>query len=203
MVPVCIGGLVGSDASCLISLEGVATLSAVVQAVVAIVLVIAGLLQLRAIRRQIEAGNEQTRLVAEQTRLMALQQAADEERERKWRTLSECNRYDSDPVIHEATVKLWEHRLGRSGTPDPRVLKPYAATILNYLDSLAIGVNQGLYIDALIKDHMAEIVRYHVANHLNDAFAAACELNRNDYLAVLAMERGWSALVRPEPSYKA
>jgi hypothetical protein len=118
--------------------EGHVALWTAVLAVATSALVIMGLRQLRSIRD--EANRE--------------------------RTLRVCERYDTDPILDRALRRLaigW-----RTGDiqRDPEKYRPFVTTVLNYLDTLAIGIAQGLYIEELARDHLAEIVKFHHREYL-------------------------------------
>jgi hypothetical protein len=61
--------------------------------------------------------------------------------------------------------------------------------ILNYLDAIAIGVEQGLYIEELAKVHLKNIVNKHV----NHAFISEGLLKdyKDDYLKLCDMNDKW------------
>lgn len=88
---------------------------------------------------------------------------------KKNRTLDICNRYDNDPVFDAATEALDRAKKSGDLAANPKSYRKAVVTILNYLDSIAIGIEQGLYINSLAKDHLNEILQTHVAEYLNDA----------------------------------
>jgi hypothetical protein len=76
------------------------------------------------------------------------------EREKKWATIKACERYDSEPSINQYARKIWEE--SKSGTDYVNVdnILHDIIGLMNYLDSLAIGVDQGVYNEQIVKDHM-------------------------------------------------
>lgn len=114
------------------------------------------------------------------------------EEERRSRTLNACDRYDTDPVIHSCLLRLAEAR--RDGTLDqngPR-FRPEVATVLNYLDSLAVGITQGLYIEEIVRDHNGPIVKRHVSQYLADGRATIFEVNTENYQSLTELCNRWS-----------
>lgn len=81
------------------------------------------------------------------------------------RTLAACDRYDTDPILDIALRRISGSKL--SGRWPERELRLDVKTVLNYLDALAIGIEQGLYLDELARDHMAPIVKAHVKEYLS------------------------------------
>lgn len=73
--------------------------------------------------------------------------------------------------------------------------------ILNYLDGIAIGVGQGLYIEELARDHLRSIVSYHVSHLLKPSSKTKFDgLDENDYLFLMDMNSKWA---RSQPYYKS
>jgi hypothetical protein len=114
---------------------------------------------------------------------------------RKWKTLEICAQYEFSETISAAAAKVKagfaEEQLGNKKCSHDATL------ILNYLDGIAIGVRQGLYIESLARDHLKQIVRYYADKVLHD-----CErfgLDANDYQFVTAMNAKWAL---DEPYYR-
>ena len=74
-------------------------------------------------------------------------------------TLDACQRYEKDPELRSAMRNI---RQATSQGSDYTLLSAEnsfdAFTILNYLDALACGILQGVYIEALVKDHMRDTI---------------------------------------------
>ena len=76
--------------------------------------------------------------------------------EAKWRTTQACEKFDSDPILTVAAKNIRnrmhnEHYSGQDVYND-------CAVLLNYFDSLAIGVEQGLYYEDIVRDHYETVV---------------------------------------------
>ena len=116
--------------------------------VATVALVIIGFRQLRAIRQQIQIANEQTKI---------------------WRSVDACDGFNRDPIVEEATKNIWTasgqgqdySKIGDSNERDVILL-------LNYLDRLAIAIDQGLYVEQIIKDYLQPIVLKAGDNFINN-----------------------------------
>ncbi|HEY0464322.1 MAG TPA: hypothetical protein VGC79_08945, partial [Polyangiaceae bacterium] len=82
---------------------------------------------------------------------------------KKERTLAICHRYDIDPVLDVSLRSLWILQTSANKTAkDLKKHRPDIVTVLNYLDSIAVGIEQELYIEELARDHIESIVKTHV-----------------------------------------
>ncbi len=70
-----------------------------------------------------------------------------------------CQRYDFDPVIEAATARIWEAS-NKGIDYKTNVERRDIVVLLNYLDGLAIGIDQGLYVEQIVKDHLASIFEH-------------------------------------------
>jgi hypothetical protein len=95
-------------------------------ALATVILILIGFFQIRAIRKQ----------------------------NQRWHTLSVCERYTTDPILDGSLKSL--RKLHNEGTFDAECKKHTTEiiTVLNYLDGIAIGIYQGLYLDELARDHL-------------------------------------------------
>ena len=87
--------------------------------------------------------------------------------QKNWETLKACERYESDQVLTQCLMALREARLDSKLTAEPRRYSLEMSTILNYLEGIAIGVEQGFYDKNIVRDHLEIIMRGHVRNSLN------------------------------------
>jgi hypothetical protein len=94
----------------------------------------AAAIQLHLIRRQIGLG-------------------AEENRQRS--TVTACERFDTDPVIHQITKRIWTASAGGQHYDPDHIDTHDLIALLNYFDALAIGVEQGFYDEAVVKAHMS------------------------------------------------
>jgi hypothetical protein len=117
---------------------------------------------------------------------------------RKTATLAACEKYDNDPVFDNYLRELSANR--PDVTVNPLKYRLAISTILNYLDGIAIGVAQGLYLDNLAKDHLEDIVKTYVGDYLLDTSKAnAMAIAQQDYRHLLALYARW---FKPTVAYK-
>lgn len=94
---------------------------------------------------------------------------------RETQTLLACGRYDTDPIIFTCqerlvAVKSYKKRNDAALIANADKIRQEALTVLNFLDAIAIGVSQGLYIEHLAREHLINIVRKHVAEFIDSGF---------------------------------
>lgn len=143
------------------------------------VVAIAAWIQLPLISRQVRELSEQIRLSRE-----AEQNA--ERRTREWETLKACQRYDYDPVLDEATRRIWvasnQGKDYRARELDPRDI----TSLLNYLDGIAIGIQQDLYIENIVKDHLGIVFDHAVKSFLDSGI-----IEKEGFDCLLAVHARW------------
>ena len=109
------------------------SIAILVSALSTLALVIVGIFQLR----QINCGLEEN-----------------QDREKRQRTLNACDRYVFDPIIHSYTNSIWLN--SNNGKDYTHITEPDYNIIafMNYLEGIAIGVSQGVYIKEIIRDYL-------------------------------------------------
>lgn len=75
------------------------------------------------------------------------------------RTLRMCVDYNIDPIIDASARSLRKAHQDGAFQSDPNAFRSDIATIFNYFDMIAVGVEQGLLIDNLARDHLQNIIR--------------------------------------------
>lgn len=111
------------------------------------------------------------------------------------RTLDFCNRYDQDPILDLCLRRLWEARRSGDLKKDSEAYRPDIATLLNYLDSLAVGIEQGLYIEELARDHIEPLIHRHVNQYLTTDAISHLRLEwleRSNYTSLVKLSERWS-----------
>jgi hypothetical protein len=137
-----------------------------------LLIVIAGWIQLRSIRRE-----------------------ADKER-----TIAMCNRYEFDPVLDASARRLSAATAaGGDFATNPSKYKSDVVTVLNYLDALAVGIKQGIYIEALAQDHTHVILKGYVKAHLDHSAPQISGIEREHFRHLLELYDKWS---KEEPKFK-
>jgi hypothetical protein len=151
-------------------LDIVGALGGLLAGVATTFLVIIGRQQIVALRAQMSSAQEDSRVE---------------------RTLAACSRYESDQVI-ERCVKTLKDAL-RNGEYDrtPRDYEHEAKMVLNYLDTIAIGIKQGLYIEELARDHMKPILRYYREHYMDPSRAFERGINLDEYACLNDLASSW------------
>jgi hypothetical protein len=79
------------------------------------------------------------------------------------RTLAMCDRYDTDPVLDRCVRALNKAKAaGGDFSENPGNYADEVSTVLNYFDSLAIGIERGLYDESLAHVHNRDILSEYV-----------------------------------------
>ncbi|MBR0741497.1 hypothetical protein JQ581_31650 [Bradyrhizobium liaoningense] len=78
------------------------------------------------------------------------------------RTLAVCDRYDLDPQLDSFCRNIAKARDSGDLQINPRDYRLDMCSIMNYLESMAIGVERGLYDKEVIRDYMEPILRGYV-----------------------------------------
>jgi hypothetical protein len=113
-------------------------------------LVIVAWIQLPLVSRQVNS-------LAEQIRLSRVAEINAERRTREWETLKACDRYNTDQILEAATQRAWYTSDAEINYKKSEVDHRDLTIIVNYLDGIAIGVQQGLHIEDLVKDHIGSV----------------------------------------------
>jgi hypothetical protein len=130
---------------------------------------------------------EQVRGLAEQIRLSREGEKHAERRVRELETLKACEHYNFDPIIEAATKRLWDASDGMKDYSKPGVDQRDVTVLLNYLDGIAIGVGQGLYIEPLVKDHLGFLFDHVVRNIVEGTMKG----DRAGIEAMMALHAQW------------
>jgi len=85
--------------------------------------------------------------------------------QRNWATLQVCDKYDLDPIIRTVVSRLKNYentRLDETVAPvdanNGYGSKDDSITLLNYFDAIAIGMEQGFYVEDIVTDHLYGIM---------------------------------------------
>jgi hypothetical protein len=117
---------------------------------------------------------------------------------RATQTLEACGRYDTDPVIYACQKKLVRIKGGKKRDDaalkaNSLLIRQEALIVLNFLDAIAIGVQQKLYIEDLARAHLINIVRKHVAEFIDSGFLEAIDCPRSSYDTLIALDNKWQS----------
>jgi hypothetical protein len=133
-------------------------------AVPTIFLAVAAWKQLPLLRAQLEARSDQlvaARAAEEaENQRQALSRLEDDWRAIEANTVRGCERYFTNPVVYAATRAVYA--AAQNGKVyDRKVMEPNEhdlITVLNYLNALAVGVEEEIYSGDIIKDHLQTLL---------------------------------------------
>jgi hypothetical protein len=120
----------------------------------------------------------------------------------KSRTLEVCGRYIMDPVLDATLHRLRKAKFDGTLEKEPQSHYTDIRTLLNYLDNLAVGAHQGLYIEKVLRDHMHPVVIAHVTQYLVGSGPSTYGLNVNNYQHLLRLHSEWSPTPRPKTWFR-
>lgn len=115
---------------------------------------------------------------------------------KRTRTLEVVSKYDHDPVLDRALRRLARAR-------DSKVL--YTATmqyrsdivaVMNYFESIAIGLHQDIFIAEMVRDYMEPIFRSHIEEIEKEKLFEKIGSNPNDFEHICALNSSW----KPKPT---
>lgn len=112
---------------------------------------------------------------------------------RGWRTLDACEKYDTDPVLDLCSQNLAAGKDSGDFDKAPRSYRLNVYTLLNYLEGLSIGIDQNLYVEDIVRDHLEGVVRKLVGDYLDEETAKKIGFDPRDYERLAALDRRWSA----------
>jgi hypothetical protein len=174
-------------------------LATVALAIPTIFLAIAAWKQLPLLRSQLKAlGQQITDAQAAATQQAEAQRKAREAEE--WRyieanTLRACEKYFSNLVIHAATRKVFAGTY--NGTKYDKATFKFQhelITVLNYLNGIGTGVEEGIFSGEIVKDHMPNTITKVV-----DVIIPALVDRPGDFQALINLRNNWTM---PNPSYQ-
>ncbi|MFC1789275.1 hypothetical protein ACFLZE_05120 [Thermodesulfobacteriota bacterium] len=81
------------------------------------------------------------------------------EREKKWKTVAACDLYLTDPILFNNSKRIWER--SNSGTDYTSCRRDDQDTIqlLNYFESLSVGIEQRIYVEEIVKDNLEHSIQ--------------------------------------------
>ncbi len=157
-------------------------------AIATLALAVAAWVQLPIVARQLSALSEQIKLTREA-------EANAARRLREWETLKACQIYDSDPTLDEATKRIWIASCKGTNYASASVDTRDMICLLNYLDGLSIGIEQELYIEKVVKDHLGPVF-----NHAVTDFVESGLVNKDGLESLMRVHAKWFR-VPHKPSY--
>lgn len=122
-----------------------------------------------------------------------IQIAAARRENRLTQTLIACGLYDTSSVIFECCRTLTKAKDSGELQLDPGRFKLEILTVLNFLDGIAIGVSQKMYVKDLVKDHMSAIMARQVADLLSESVGPKVDCSPEHFTNLVALNNEWSS----------
>jgi hypothetical protein len=116
---------------------------------------------------------------------------------RRWQTLAAVDRYNYDPIMDGCLRKLRDAKNQNQFKDHEKDFRLEITTILNCLDGIALCINQGLYIEELVRDHLQNVVIEHASEYLDDGIPGKIEFEARDFPYLQALAARWTRLSRP------
>lgn len=121
---------------------------------------------------------------------------------RKNRTIEMVGRYDHDPILDQALRRMARARDTGELYTDPHGHRMDIIAVLNYLETLAVGVSQGIYLEEMVRDHMEEIIRDHLQEAVEHKFLEKIGCGREGFGHIFALSTGWVQKEQPTTRYR-
>lgn len=118
---------------------------------------------------------------------------------RKAATLAVLGQYDLNPNLYEALKTLWEARESGDLQKTPRKFRPQIVLLLNHLDAIAIGIEQGVYIESLAWDHLEFIVPPIVERYIDSNLIKQFDQSRDHWMRLCDLRDRWR---RAKPRFR-
>jgi hypothetical protein len=112
--------------------------------------------------------------------------------EKGWKTLEACEKYDQDPVLDRSLRNIAGAKTSGELDKNPEAFRVDYTTVLNYLDGIATGIRQNLYIERIARDHLEPILVGHVKDWLKPGTAARIGIDLDDYKRLRKLAETWN-----------
>lgn len=129
------------------------------------------------------------------------------EQERRGRTLDACQRFEKDILLKRAMRNLF--RATDNGSDYTKLKEEHvfdALTILNYLDGIAMGIEQNVYIEQLAKDYLENTVQKAVRAIMKGESGDGWKADKilvpeRDFVPLVKLYNRWNT--KPTTEYRA
>jgi hypothetical protein len=107
------------------------------------------------------------------------------------RTMQIVGRYDECPVMEQTLRNLAGARDKGDLASNVTTYRLDIVSLLNYLETIAMGTKQGLYINELIQDYMEPIIGFHVNEVIELDLLKSLKAEKKDFQYVFALKQEW------------
>jgi hypothetical protein len=131
--------------------------------------------------------------------------------QKKWKTIAICEDYWRDPVVNSILERLRSRSGGGTDYSKLDERDPDAVHLIDYFDSVAIGIAQGVYDEDIAKDILEDLFEKAVKalilaeggkSYGKDWVAGKVIIPREAYPHVVALYNKWF-VEQPKTSYKS
>jgi hypothetical protein len=119
------------------------------------------------------------------------------------RTLEIISRYDECPVLERALRRMAKARDKGDLATNVQAYRLEIVALLNYLETIAMGTKQGLYIKELIEDYMQPIIIFHVDETIRLELLKGLEAEPKDFQHVFQLKKDWDDAKEKEAKRQA
>ncbi len=120
--------------------------------------------------------------------------------QRKWQTLQACERFELDPLLNRQTELIFKASdSGKHYSPDRFVgpeLQHAVINLLNYFDGIAIGIEQNLYHERIVRDHLESSLTKAVDTFLTNGLAGPA-VEANHFQVLIRVRESWRTPPKP------
>ena len=118
---------------------------------------------------------------------------------RKTQTLLACGQYDTNSLLYHCIKRIRAAQENNALKSEPKKYRREIITLLNFLDAIAIGIQQNLYIEGLAYDHLDGIIRTHVSELIDSGITDAAGCPRINWQRLVDLRDKWA---RATPHFK-
>lgn len=108
--------------------------------------------------------------------------------------MAAIDKYDSDIILDRALTKL--HEECKAGFPAPQNCRLELIILMNYLDTIAVGIKKKLYDEDLVKSFMESIINEHMKEIIDGKLLAMSGGNPSDFDHICELRTSWRAKCR-------
>ena len=122
--------------------------------------------------------------------------------QKQWATVTACERYDTEIALYLVKRRIQRHWDEETETyQEPDKIRRDVINFMNYLDSIAIGIRQNIYIDKIARDHFETIIERAV-NHFIYTEPRGRFCDEDQYPCLIWLYEKWFP-EREKPHYEA
>ena len=111
---------------------------------------------------------------------------------RQTQTLLACGQYDTSQLIFDCVKTIRKALENKTLRRKAKAHRREIITVLNFLDAIAIGIEQKLYVESLARGHLEAIVKRHVSELIDSGITEAADCPRENWSRLIKLRDEWS-----------